>query len=140
MFVYIILVVLLGILWLSEIFFGGKQNRFWFIVYKYFTICKNLMLSSVYIYWCSVDLVLMLCRRRYDVDSMLIPANVETTSIQHLYDANVDTTLFLRIWYVNFVNLMMSVSIWRQHSVDYMLVDVSMHHIRCTFIILYLRR
>ena len=31
-------------------------------------------------------------------------------------------------------------SIWRQHSVDNMLVDVSMHHIRRTFIILYLRR
>ena len=60
--------------------------------------------------------------------------------MQHLYDANVDTTLFLRIWYVNVVNLMMSVSIWRQHSVDNMLVDVGMHHIRRTFIILYLRR
>ena len=35
---------------------------------------------------------------------------------------------------------MMSVSIWRQHSVDNMLVDVGMHHIRRTFIILYLRR
>ena len=25
-------------------FYGAKQDRFWFIVYKYFTICKNLLL------------------------------------------------------------------------------------------------
>ena len=31
---------------------------------------------------------------------------------------------------------MMSVSIWRQHSVDNMLVDISMHHIKRTLIIL----
>ena len=35
---------------------------------------------------------------------------------------------------------MMSVSIWRQHNVDTMTVDVSMHYIRRTFIIIYLRR
>ena len=35
---------------------------------------------------------------------------------------------------------MMSVSIWRQNNVDTMTVDVSMHHIRRMFIILYLQR
>ena len=47
----------------------------------------------------SDDVVSTSIRRQLSVNTM--PTYVETTSIQYLYDANVGTTLVLRLWYVN---------------------------------------